>query len=98
MEDQGFNLNKGNKDISAATVEVVMLDLQKDIFLKSEMLSEVATRSIFNWLRNSGWLQREKEFYCHSWIEIEGSDEELSNIDSNNGNLQRVNTRRAVEE
>jgi hypothetical protein len=56
LEDQGFNLNKGNKDISAATVEVVMLDLQKDIFLKSEMLSEVATRSIFNWLRNSGWL------------------------------------------
>jgi hypothetical protein len=50
LEDRSFTVNDENKNISAAMVENVLLDLQKDKFLKSDMLSEVATRSIFSWL------------------------------------------------
>jgi hypothetical protein len=96
-EDQGFIVDERNKDTSAAAVEIVLLDLQKDRFLKSEMLSEVATRSIFSWLRSSGWPKREKDFYCHSWIELEGSDEELEDIDSDDGDLQKSTAQQAVE-
>ena len=94
LEDRGFTADEGDKNTITATP--VSLNLPKHIFLKSEMLSEVATRSIFGWLRNSGWPKREKELYCHSWIEIEGSDEDLEDMDSHDGDLQKANTQ-AVE-
>jgi hypothetical protein len=97
LDDPGFITDEGNRETSAATVEICSLDLPKDRFLKSEMLSEVATRSIFCWLRHSGWPRREKEFYCHSWIELEESNEDLEDMDCNDGDLQKANTQQAVE-
>ncbi|KAI9739914.1 MAG: hypothetical protein M1818_004970 [Claussenomyces sp. TS43310] len=97
LEDRGFTFDKGNKDTSAAAVESDSFHLQKDNFLKSEVLSEVATRSIFSWLRNSGWPKREKEFYCHSWTGLEGSDEEPEDMGSDDRDLQKANTQQAVE-
>ncbi|KAJ5505033.1 hypothetical protein N7463_007907 [Penicillium fimorum] len=42
----------------------------------SQSLSEVATRGIFEWLRLTGYPRCEKSLYQHSWIDLEGTDEE----------------------
>jgi hypothetical protein len=44
--------------------------------LESEALSEMATRSIFGWLRVTGYPQSERDIYRQSWIDMEDSDEE----------------------
>ena len=94
LEDRGFTADEGDKNTITATP--VSLNLLKHRFLKSEMLSEVARGSIFSWLRDSGWPNGEKELYCHPWIEMEGSDEDLEDRDSHDGDLQKANTQ-AVE-
>lgn len=52
------------------------------------MLSKSATRSIFGWLRVSGWSEVEQEIYCHSWFVSEGSDEESNVTVSTEGELR----------
>lgn len=42
----------------------------------SEFLSEGATRGIFEWLRSTGYPRSERPIYQHSWIDLEGMDEE----------------------
>lgn len=44
--------------------------------LSSQLLSEVATRGIFSWLRSTGYPHREKPIYQHSWIDLEETDNE----------------------
>jgi hypothetical protein len=44
--------------------------------LLSQSLSEAATRGIFQWLRSTGYPRNEKAIYQHSWIDMEGSDDE----------------------
>lgn len=44
--------------------------------LRSESASEVATRSIFSWLRVGGYPIREKGIRTHSWFDFEDSDNE----------------------
>ncbi|KAH6706382.1 hypothetical protein BKA61DRAFT_635617 [Leptodontidium sp. MPI-SDFR-AT-0119] len=56
--------------------------------LKDEMLSENATRSIYGWLRNSGWPKGEKEIYCHSWIGFSESDEEIDDTRGGDGDIE----------
>ena len=46
-------------------VESGSFDREDEIFLKDEVLSENATRSIFGWLRNEGWPKNEKDIYSH---------------------------------
>lgn len=53
-----------------------------------EMLSENATRSIFGWLRNSGWPKGEEEIRCHSWIGFDESDEEIDDTSSDDGVIE----------
>ncbi|CAD6444267.1 8b13afad-1427-4a10-b3bc-d4cea8009edc [Sclerotinia trifoliorum] len=63
--------------ISANSGDVVS-EAWKDGELKSELLSELATRSIFEWLRVTGYPRCEQDIYRHSWIDLdlEESDEE----------------------
>lgn len=42
----------------------------------SESLSEGATRGIFGWLRATGYPRSERGIYQHSWVDLEGTDEE----------------------
>ncbi|RAK96546.1 uncharacterized protein BO80DRAFT_428968 [Aspergillus ibericus CBS 121593] len=64
--------------------------------LLSQSLSEIATRGIFQWLRSTGYPRNEKGIYQHSWVDMEGTDdEEPDDAESDVGNevgfkIQRV--------
>ncbi|MCJ1345861.1 hypothetical protein MMC31_004070 [Peltigera leucophlebia] len=79
LENQGFMIGTQDQETCAATTNVLLPDSEEFWLPKSEELSEYATRSIFHWLRVSGWPQAEQNIYSHSWIvsESEGSDDEL---------------------
>lgn len=49
---------------------------QPDCDLSSQLVSESATRGIFEWLRSTGYPVSEKSLYQHSWIGCESSEEE----------------------
>jgi len=55
--------------------------------LRSELVSEVATRSIFSWLRQTGYPCREEAIRTHSWFNLEDSDDEelVENTDNIDG-------------
>lgn len=76
--DSGFNADIECKDIFTSAGDVVLSEVQEDRPLKSESLSESATRSIFGWLRVTGYPRSEQDIYRHSWIDLdlEESDEE----------------------
>jgi hypothetical protein len=42
----------------------------------SQILSEGATRGIFEWLRSTGYPRSERPIYQHSWLDLEVTDEE----------------------
>ena len=44
----------------------------------SESQAEIATRSIFSWLRLNGYPLREREIWMHPWLNIDDSDDEES--------------------
>ncbi|KAJ5087579.1 hypothetical protein N7456_011195 [Penicillium angulare] len=48
----------------------------------SQLLSEVQTRAIFDWLRSMGYPHNEKGIYQHSWFDLEGSDEDAEPDDA----------------
>lgn len=79
LEDQGFTLGTQYEETCLAPTDIMLSDLAKSRLPKSEYLSERATRSIFGWLRVSGWPQAEQRIYRHSWIasESEEFDDEL---------------------
>lgn len=52
----------------------VLSDYDYDFF--SQSLSEGATRGIFGWLKSTGYPRSERPIYQHSWIDLEGTDEE----------------------
>lgn len=52
-------------------------DYTYDFF--SQLLSEGATRGIFEWLRSTGYPRCERPLYQHSWIHPEESDDEELN-------------------
>ncbi|KAJ5950475.1 uncharacterized protein N7479_008888 [Penicillium vulpinum] len=60
---------------SVPNVAPVALGDYKDDFF-SQMLSEGATRGIFEWLRSTGYPLSEKPIYQHSWIDLEDTDGE----------------------
>jgi hypothetical protein len=94
LEDPGFTVDIQYNDSSANVIECHSTDQLDERVLKDEMLSENATRSIFGWLRNSGWPKGEKKICCHSWIGFDESDEEINDISSDDrdidNNIQAV--------
>ncbi|KAK0111646.1 hypothetical protein ONS95_001990 [Cadophora gregata] len=95
LEDPGFTADVQWNDSIANAVDFCSTDQLDERILKNDMLSEHATRSIFGWLRSSGWPKGEKEIYCHSWIGFDESDEEIDDTSSDVGEID--NTIRAVE-
>lgn len=56
-----------------------------DYDLSSQLASEIATRGIFGWLSSSGYPAKERPIYQHSWIDIESTDEEEDDVESDTG-------------
>ena len=77
--DSGFNTGMEYKEIFRSAGDAIPSEVQEDRPLKSESLSESATRSIFGWLRVAGYPRSEQGIYRHPWIDLdlEESDEEL---------------------
>ncbi|KAJ8070713.1 hypothetical protein OCU04_001084 [Sclerotinia nivalis] len=75
--DRGFSTEIEFTEIFTNSGDIVS-EVWKDRELKSELLSELATRSIFGWLRVTGYPRCEQDIYRHSWIDpdLEESDEE----------------------
>ncbi|CAG8180083.1 unnamed protein product [Penicillium salamii] len=53
-----------------------------DYEFSSQLYSLLATRGIFGWLKSTGYPINEKPLYQHSWIDLESSEEELDDKDS----------------
>lgn len=60
------------------------LPLPEDLDHTKEFISEVATRSIFSWLRPDGYALDEKQIRTHEWLDMPGSDEEEEDEDKDN--------------
>lgn len=83
-EDYGFNTN-GPDDWNAVGDEIKAdgIDTRRGARggTKSELLSTLATRSIFGWLRADGYPPTEREIFIHEWLDI-GDSSEQSEISS----------------
>jgi hypothetical protein len=89
-EDRGFmNDDKHGaairKDAISDRIDTLQIEMQKIGLPKSESLSELATRSIFGWLRVTGYPPNEKDIRAHSWIDLEDSDEDIIESTSSAG-------------
>jgi hypothetical protein len=89
-EDRGFiNDNKHRaairKDAISDRIDTLQIEMQKIGLPKSESLSELATRSIFGWLRVTSYLPNEKDIRAHSWIDLEDLDEDIIESTSSAG-------------
>ncbi|KAG4434240.1 hypothetical protein IFR05_010282 [Cadophora sp. M221] len=76
VRDSGFCNDTTKQSVDTTLDEAIILDTHKETAPLSETVSEMATRSIFGWLRSYGWPAKEKAIYSHSWILSEGSDDE----------------------
>jgi len=78
--DRGFIPNDGLTDCNGIAVDLLVSPQCRDD-PDSEGLSEVATRSIFGWLRSDGYPLTEREIWKHPWLNSnESSDEELDDL------------------
>ncbi|KAJ3545521.1 hypothetical protein NM208_g2474 [Fusarium decemcellulare] len=57
----------------------------EDLDHSKEFISEVATRSIFNWLRPDGCTSQERELWMHNWLDMPQSDEDEEIEDGESG-------------
>lgn len=54
----------------------------------SQAHSKEATRGIFGWLRSTGYPGSERPIYEHTWIDIEGTDdEEATEVEDGRGDV-----------
>ncbi|KAJ6038940.1 hypothetical protein N7460_007306 [Penicillium canescens] len=63
----------------------------------SQILSEGATRGIFEWLRSTGYPRSERPIYQHSWLDLEVTDEEEPDDADSDLELQRGPKKMHVE-
>ena len=75
LEDKGFSSHLRNNQVRSMDLE--LSPPHQNIGLRSEELSEAATRSIFGWLRVNGFAAGERAISSHEWFDIETTDEEL---------------------
>lgn len=67
IEDQSLVLGTRYQETCVAIADVTLSDGEALRLPNSEELSDHATRSIFRWLRVSGWPRAEQSIYCDSW-------------------------------
>lgn len=73
------------------------LPTPEDLDHSKEFISEVATRSIFNWLRPDGCTSREKELWTHGWLDMPQSDEDEEVEDDESGKKSSSHVRSWIE-
>ncbi|KAL5326455.1 hypothetical protein ACEPPN_004140 [Leptodophora sp. 'Broadleaf-Isolate-01'] len=76
VRDPGFCGDTTKQCVHITLDDTIVLDTHEETALVSETSSEMATRSIFGWLRSYGWPATEKAIHSHSWIISEESDDE----------------------
>ncbi|KAK5445374.1 hypothetical protein LTS15_010155 [Exophiala xenobiotica] len=76
--DRGFIPNDGLMDMNDAACDLLVKPHCQDRSSASESLAEIATRSIFSWLRSNGYPLRERDIWMHPWLNIDDSDDEQS--------------------
>lgn len=81
-EDRGFDENAAvdRWGVTATEIDAGSVTPQTKGFLQSDLLSEVATRSVFGWLRVEGYPPNEKDIFTHEWFDVGSSSEEESAV------------------
>jgi hypothetical protein len=76
--DRGFLANENFADTndSADKLPFEPPQYRDERFAVSESLSANATRSIFGWLRSTGYPLREREMRRHSWLDVNDDDDD----------------------
>ncbi|EXJ72776.1 uncharacterized protein A1O5_03923 [Cladophialophora psammophila CBS 110553] len=78
--DRGFIPNDGFMDANETTIELLVRPQCQDD-PESEGLAEIATRSIFGWLRSNGYPSKERGIWMHPWLNVnDSSDEEIDDL------------------
>ncbi|TVY14401.1 hypothetical protein LARI1_G008582 [Lachnellula arida] len=91
VRDPGFCSDTTTQRVYTTVDDTIILDGYKETALVSETISEMATRSIFGWLRSYGWPAAEKAIYSHSWISegsYDESDDDLEDYISDPGKVK----------
>ncbi len=76
--DRGFIPNDGLIDTNETACDLLVNPHVQHRSSASESQAEIATRSIFSWLRLNGYPLREREIWTHPWLNIDDSDDEES--------------------
>lgn len=69
----------------------------QDLDHSKEFISEVATRSIFNWLRPDGCTSQEKQLWTHGWLDTPQSDEDEEIEDDESGGKHSCHVQSWIE-
>lgn len=74
----------GQWDENSTEFDEASAPAQAEDFLRSDLLSEVASRSVLGWLRVDGYSPSEKDIFRHDWFDVGSSSEEsvMSDDDS----------------
>jgi hypothetical protein len=93
--DRGFIPNDWLMDTNDSAFDPLVSPQCRDRSDELEGLSEIATRSIFGWLRVNGFPLKEREIWRHPWLNIYDSDEDEiddsdGSTDSNSGPKSNV--------
>jgi Heterokaryon incompatibility protein (HET) len=85
--DKGFRFTDDDMDKTQETCNqsLPLIRHQGYRLPTSELLSENATRNIFNWLRPTGYPVREKNIRTHSWIDIDYDDDDDDDEEDSDG-------------
>ena len=83
LEDEGLNDegDMGRRYTTSTDLQLASVSNETQGPLKSTSLSEMATRSLFSWLRVDGYPPVEKAIFNHEWFDVgESSDESAGSI------------------
>ena len=81
-EDEGFNVNADYCLTSAAMNNLISTRSLRVRTPTFEILSKLATQSIFSWLWINDYASDENNIYKHEWLNLEESDDEQIEDDS----------------
>lgn len=93
LEDKGCDVNADGNEAGRMT-DFIPSPAKRELILRSEILSEVATRSIFGWQRTKGFPAEEKAIRMHEWLDLDKTDEEEEEEDDDDDLSTTDNTSR----
>ena len=77
VEDRGCDINACDYQSAGSFLRAATTTMS----LRSETLSELATRGIFGWIRPHGFPAEEKAIRSHEWFDLDETDEEAVDSD-----------------